>query len=63
MTDEIALKNCPFCGGKAKLTTVRRGKYTREGITGRACARSAMPVAHWCKMTLKSQLTSGTPRL
>ena len=31
MTDEIALKNCPFCGGKAKLTTVRRGKYTREG--------------------------------
>lgn len=22
---------CPFCGGRAKITTVRRGNYRREG--------------------------------
>ena len=25
------LKSCPFCGSKAKITTVRRGNYRREG--------------------------------
>ena len=31
MTDELKLKPCPFCGGKAKITCVRRGNYRREG--------------------------------
>lgn len=28
---DIPLNACPFCQGKAKITCVRRGNYTREG--------------------------------
>lgn len=27
----IALNPCPFCGGKSKITCVRRGDYRRKG--------------------------------
>ena len=27
----VALNPCPFCGGKTKITCVRRGNYSRKG--------------------------------
>lgn len=27
----IALNPCPFCGGNAKITSLRRGNYSRKG--------------------------------
>lgn len=30
-TTSIILQGCPFCGGKARMTSLRRGRFTRIG--------------------------------
>lgn len=36
----ISVNACPFCGGKSKITGVRRGNYRREGTNYQALCNS-----------------------